>query len=170
MVRRTIRTGPRPRYAWAPGYDFNNAGATSGLNQSTDLLNSYVTDAQRETGPGMVIERILGSFTVASQVVGVGGAFTLGLIVSPEGGHTTPPLPQTEIADWLVWLSGEIPQTSIESSAAAFTPLMKTYTFDVRVRRRLRAMGDEVRAVVENSEEAPTWLWTIQTRILLRVT
>jgi len=169
MPRRMVRTGSRPRYVWVPFMqDFIALGGT-GVAGTTDLLAAYVTDALRETGPGMVIERVIGSVTTASQVVGVGGQFTLGLGVAPEGGWSSAPRPQTEINDWLVWVSGDFSQNAIESAAGTFTPKTQTFHFDVRARRRLRAIGDEVLGIAQSESETLS-IFSLQTRILMRVT
>ncbi len=167
--RRMARTGPRPRYVWVPHNDPDNALGAGLTVQTDDLLSAYVTDALRETGPGMVVERILGSITIASQVVGSGGQFTLGISVAPESSWASIPRPQTEVHDWLVWVSGEFSQNAMESASGIFTPNTLTYQFDVRSRRRLRSMGDEVRGVLQNEDETLA-IFSLQTRILMRVT
>ena len=167
--RRMVRTGPKPRYVWVPGFDLNNALAGSARVTTGDLLAVYLTDSSRDTGPGMVIERILGSISIASQVVNSGGQFTLGLSVANEGSWGSVPSPSLEIHDWIVWLSGDYSQNAQEGAIGIFTPKLKTYNFDVRSRRRLRAIGDEVIGVIENLDETLV-IYSIQTRILMRVT
>ncbi len=163
----TRRTGPRPRYSWVPARDNENT-VVSGQVVSTDLLDRYRLDSLREPGPGMVVERIIGSLTVASQVTGSGGDFTMGISVAPEGGWSSAPNPSDEIQDWLLWLSGRFPTGANEQSAGVFQPDEMTYQFDVRARRRLRGMADEVLAVVRNPNST-SMIWTLNTRILLRV-
>jgi len=168
VARRTfVRSGPRPRYAWVPARDPENTVASSRA-VSIDLLGAYLTDSGRDTGAGMVIERIIGSLTVESQTNGSGGDFAMGITWAPEGGHGTSPVPQSQVWDWLVWVSGNFPSGVNEQAAGVFQPDQMVYQFDVRSRRRLRAIGDEVRAVVQNPN-ATSMLWTLQTRILLRV-
>jgi len=103
--RRMVRSGSRPRYVWVPARDAENT-TQSTTSQSVDLLGNYLVDAGRAVGPGMVVERILGSLTVESQVVGTGADFAFGILVGPEGGFATLPDPLLEINDYLVWLSG----------------------------------------------------------------
>jgi len=161
------RTGTCPRYAWVPARDVENT-VVSSLTNSVDLLANYVADAGRETGPGYTIERILGSITVESQVNGSGGDFIMAIRTQPEGGLTSTPAPDTEVHDWLVWISGRFSSGVNEQAAGVFQPDQLTYQFDVRSRRRLRGMGDEVVATVVN-RNATSMLWSINTRILVRV-
>jgi len=165
---RTTRTGSKPRYLWVPARDVENAVVAT-MVQTADLLAAVLNDAARETGPGMVIERVIGSITVASQVVGSGGDFALGIIVAPEAGFASIPAPLSEINDYLVWVSGRFPTGANEQSAGVFQADELTYQFDVRSRRRLRSVGDEVRGVVSNLNST-SMIFSIATRILLRVT
>jgi len=164
----TRRSGARPRYVWVPARDVENT-VVSGITNSVDLLGNYLVDSGRETGPGMVIERILGSLTVESQVVGSGGDFVMGIRTQPEGGVTSSPSPDIEIHDWLVWVSGRFPTGANEQAAGVFQADQMTYQFDVRSRRKLHAMGDEVVATITN-RNSDSMLWTLNTRILMRVT
>ena len=171
MARRTIRSGPKPRYAWVPAQDLNNAIADGSITSSIDLLGNYLGDTNRDVGPGMVIERIIGSLGVVSQTVGVGASFIMGLLLVPEGGLASTPNPGTEINDYLLWISGFVPQTAHETGpAGTFTPERALYQFDVRVRRRIRSVGDEVRGFYSNPSEGIIPLVSWNTRILLRVT
>jgi len=167
--RNTGRSGgSRPRYVWVPARDNENA-VVSATVQTDDLLANYNVDAGREIGPGFVIERILGTMQVASQVDGSGGDFTAGLLVVPEGSLGAFPDPSAEINDYLVWISGMFTTGVNEQSAGVFQPDELLYTFDVRSRRRIRSMGDECRFFVRNPNST-SMLFTINTRILLRVT
>jgi len=166
--RRFVRSGPKPRYVWVPARDVENT-VSSGRVVSIDLLGVYASDALRETGPGMVVERIIGSLTVESTTVGTGGDFSMGLAVTPEGGFGSTPGVATEIVDWLAWVSGRFPSGANEQAAGVFQADQMTYQFDVRSRRRLRSIGDELLAVVENNNST-VMLWTLQTRTLMRVT
>jgi len=163
----TRGSGAKPRYLWVPARDVENTVA-SGIGQSDDLLTAYVTDALRETGPHMTIERIIGSLTVESQVDGSGGDFTMGITVAPEGSFGTIPSPSTEIHNWMVWLSGRFSSGVNEQSAGVFQPDQLTYQFDVRARRKFRMVGEEVRAEVQNNNST-SMLWSLNTRILLRI-
>ncbi len=160
--------GPRPRYVWVPGRIVEDV-ATAATVQTTDVLANYNVDAGREVGPGMVIERIIGSMQVESIVTGSGGDFAAGLLVVPEGSLGSFPDPQTEINDYLVWIGGFFPSGANEQAAGTFQPDQWEYRFDVRSRRRIRSMGDEVRWFVRNPNSTGR-LFNIQTRILLRVT
>ncbi len=165
---RQIRTGPKPRYVWVPGRDVENT-TSSGTSVTTDLLATYASDAARSTGPGMVIERILLTMIVESQTVGTGGDFTAGLLLAPEGGFLSTPQPETEINDYLVYIMGLFPSGVNEQAAGVFQADQAVYMADVKSRRRLRSMGDQVLGIVRNSNST-SMLWTIKTRILLRVT
>ena len=166
---RRMRSGPRPRYVWVPGR-VEDVALGAGLIQTADMIAVYATDALREVGPGMVIERILGSLTIASQDPGMGGQFTMGISLVSEGGWAATPNPELEIVDWLVWLSGDYSRNTIESSPGTFTPVAKNYQFDVRARRRIRAIGDEVRGVLQNPTSETLAIFSLQTRTLIRVT
>jgi len=168
MPRRMVRTGSRPRYVWIPARDAENT-TQSTTSQSIDLLGNYLVDAGRAIGPGMVVERILGSLTIETQVVGTGADFIFGIIVAPEGGFATLPDPSLEINDYLVWLSGNAPSGVNEQAAGVFQPDQTTMQFDVRSRRRLRSVGDAVFGLFRNPNST-TILWTLNTRILVRVT
>jgi len=161
------RTGPRPRYLWVPARDVENTVA-SAIGQSDDLLGAYVADAARETGPHMTIERIIGTLTVEASTVGSGGDFTMGITMAPEGGFASVPAPQTEIHDWMVWVSGLFSDEASETAAGVFTAAQLVYKFDVRSRRRLRSIGEEIRAEVQNANAA-TLLWSLATRTLVRI-
>jgi len=166
--RRVVRSGSKPRYVWLPARDNENAVASATV-QSSDLLAAYIGDAGRNTGPGMVLERVLGSLTVESQTTGTGGDFTMGIIVAPEGGFGAIPSPSAEINDYLVWISGRFPSGANEQAAGVFQPDQMTYQFDVRSRRRLRSIGDGCFGIVQNLNST-SMLWTLNTRILMRVT
>jgi len=168
MVRRMVRSGSRPRYVWIPARDAENT-TQSTTSQSIDLLGNYLVDAGRAVGPGMVVERILGSLTVESQVVGSGADFVFGILVGPEGGFATLPDPSLEIYDYLVWVSGQAPADANEQAAGVFQANQSTMQFDVKSRRRLRGIGDGVFGLFRNPNST-TILWTLKTRILLRVT
>jgi len=171
MPRRAMaRRGPRPRYVWVPGRDVENSIA-SGTDQTADLLANYVTDTGRQTGPGFVIERILGSLIVESQTNGSGGDFALGITTVVDGGFVAGGAPdvQADMHDWLVWISGGFSSGVNEQAAGVFQPDQWVYRFDVKARRRLRATRDEVRGVMRNPNST-SLLWSLQTRILMRVT
>ena len=87
MPRHTrMARGPRPRYTWVPGDDQANATAATSINQSVDLLGNYLNDSGRDTGPGMVIERIMGTLVVEPGAVNTLNPFMCGLLVTTEGG------------------------------------------------------------------------------------
>jgi len=161
------RTGSKPRYVWVPARDVENAIA-SGLSQSTDLLAEYPNQALRETGPHMTIERIIGSLIVESQTNGSGGDFQMGITMAPPGGFGGAPNPVTELHDWMVWLSGMFSSGVNEQAAGVFQPDQTVYQFDVRTRRKLRSVGDEIRAEVNNSNST-SLLWSLNIRTLIRI-
>ncbi len=167
MARRMVRTGQKPRYMWLPARDVENT-TQSTTSQSTDLLLAMNADGGRFTAPGMVIERVLGSLTVESQVVGTGGDFAFGIIVAPEGGFSAVPQPQSEINDYLVWISGLFPSGANEQAAGVFQADQLVYQFDVRSRRRLRSVGDGAFGLMQNPNST-TVLWSLHTRILVRI-
>ena len=56
--KRGMVRASKPRYVWVPAQT-TEAGVTSGVTSSADLLAAYVSDAAREIGPGFVIERVI---------------------------------------------------------------------------------------------------------------
>jgi len=160
--------GTRARYAWVPHRDVENA-TVSGTDFSADLLSLYLTDSGRDIGPGFVVERILGSMIVTPTTIGDSGDFTFGISTCPEGAWLSTPSPDTEIHNWLVWQSGLFGGGGdSEFAAGSFEKGQRIYQFDVRSRRKLTAMGDEVRCVFAN-RNGDSVTWSLNTRILLRV-
>ena len=161
-------SGPRPRYVWVPGTN-GDQGVSAGLTSSADLLGNYFADTGREVGPGMVIERIVGNVIVESQTAGTGSNYFLGLSLVDEGGWGSTPQPETEIIDLLWWWGSETNQGSTEIFAGTFRPIQTFIHFDVKSRRRIRSVGEEMRMILESSA-APGFNVVIATRTLLRVT
>jgi len=165
--RNVVRSGSRPRYVWVPARDVENTTIAT-TTQSIDLLGNYLNDAGRATGPGMVVERILGSLIVEASTIGSGGDFAFGIITAPEGGFATLPDPIAEINDYLVWISGVCSDEASETAAGVFHAKQLVYQFDVRSRRKLHSIGDGVFGLFRNAN-AVTMLWSVNTRILMRV-
>jgi len=158
----------KARYAWVPTRDVENA-VVSGVQTSADLLGAYNSDVGRETGPGFVVERVIGSIIVTPTTIGDSGDWSMGISTAPEGAWFSIPSPDTEIHNWLVWMSGLFGGGGdSEFAAGSFEKGQRVYQFDVRARRKLHAVGDEVRAVVVN-RNGDSMTWSLNTRILLRV-
>jgi len=173
--RRTnfVRRGTPPRYVWVPGNDQlqTTAGATTEV--STDLISNYMSDSGRETGPGYVIERVIGLLRVVSDVTNTdvsGIPFMCGLAVTREGETSTPVIPKVEIGRFLWYLQDETPTGADEISAGVFKPKNALYQFDVHGRWRFRNMADELTLVMQNDSGEDGITWSIYTRTLLRVT
>jgi len=170
MVRHMRRAGPKPRYVWVPGNDQGVTTAAASTGASADLLANYLNDAQRDTGPGMVVERIIGSFTVTPPAPALQDAFMAGLMVVPEGGLTSRPAAKTEIARFLWYIADETRIDASETAATVFGPTQNKYYFDVSSRQRLVNMGDELQLMFQNDTAEDILTWSIYTRTLLRVT
>ena len=165
---RRMASGSKPRYAWVPAL-VSDSGVSGGTTSSPDLLAAYLSDSGRDTGPGMVIERVIGTFVLTSQTIGVASAFTIGLLVVPEGGLASNPNVDTEINSYLWWHGDQVPKEAHETAAGVFVTGQLRLNFDVRSRRRLSSMGDELRMIVD-SAATPGFNFSMFTRTLLRVT
>ena len=163
---RMTRSGPRPRYAWVPGV-IPLSGVSGGVATTADLIANYLIDAGRDTGPGMVIERVLGNIVVNSQTLGVTSQWEAGLIVVPEGGRASSPALDIEVEPWLWWHGDMAPTDTYEISDLVFIKGQLRINFDVKSRRRLAGMGDELRMVVK-SVASPGIDFAVHTRTLLR--
>ena len=151
---------------WVPG-DAQELAATAQTIQSADLLGNYLSNSNRETGPGMTIERIVGTISFNSLTVGSDSNFSCGLLVVPEGSLSALPLPRTESALWLWWYGGLALANANEQSAGVFQADVTQVMFDVRSRRRLTGMGDELRFVLQSGSSVGLLL-SIHIRTLLR--
>ena len=152
---------------WVPG-DAQELTATASNTQSGDLLANYLTDAGRDIGPGMTIERVVGSIQFESLVTGSDSNFSCGLLVVPEGGLTSFPASRTEVASWLWWFGGLATSAGNEQAAGVFQPLSERIQFDVKARRRFTGMGDELRFMLQSGSSVGLLL-SIHVRTLIRV-
>ena len=170
MVRHIRRNGPRPRYAWVPGDNQQQATGAASRANSVDLLLNYAIDAGRDIGPGMVIERVIGTLIVEPAAVNTLLPFMAGLMVVPEGSLAALPLVKTEITRFLWWHADECSIGADEVAVGTFIPKQSTFHFDVSSRQRMLNMGDELRLIMQNDAVDQVITWSVYTRTLLRVT
>jgi len=158
---------PRPRYVWVPGSDVENAALLTSTNIGDDLLANYQGDVGRDTGPGFVIERVIGNLELRG-VAGTLQEFAFGLLVTDEA-QANVPNPADEVAAWMYFTNGNATPSASEFATGSFVVDITRREFDVHGRRRLMNVGDELSPVFQNLSSA-TLTWSIFTRILLRVT
>jgi len=162
--------GPKPRYVWVPGNDQAEVTGAASLESSDDLLANFFGDSGRETGPGMVIEKIFGTLIVESGTVNSLLPFMCGLQLFGEGGVGGGISPKTEIGRFLWFMQGECAIGADEVAAGVFIPKRETFQFVVKSRARLIDMGQELRLQMQNDSVDQSLTWSIYTRTLLRVT
>ncbi len=168
--RLRLQRGPKPRYVWVPGNDQAQTTAAASSEMSADLLANYFSDSGRDTGPGMVIERIIGMLIIRSTNVNEGSPFMCGLQVVGEGITALAITPKVEIGRFLWYLASECSLEANEVAAGTFISRRTFYPFEVHSRARLNNIGDEMRLAMQNDAADQVIQWAIYTRTLLRVT
>jgi len=169
MVRQSrgfVKRAP-VRYAWCPASlrDVPVSGGTTVL--SADLLATMVTDMGRETAPGMVVERIIGTLVVSASLATEFVNWTAGIRVIDEG-QNTPLTVDTEIGRWL-WWSGGLAAGGSQTGTTTFRPIFYRHEFDVHGRWRLDDVGDQLKMSIINHEAEDDLLFSLWTRTLLRI-
>ncbi len=129
------------------------------------------TDMGRETAPGMVIERIIGTLSVRAASENASNVpYTAAIRVVPEGDTGLTLVPDTEIGRWLWWYGTQLTTLATESAAGVFRAMWDApVTFDVHGRWKLDNVSDTLRFMLVNHDAEDDLIWSLWTRTLLRI-
>ncbi len=173
MPRRQSQQGnwKTVRYLWVPGTIAATSLAAASTSLFTDLLTVYGSDIGSDPVPGIVIERIIGSFWYRSESntgLDVGLTAALRVMTEEAAAGAVSPILRSEIARYLWWTGAQATGTT-EVSAGVFQPLWQSMHFDVKGRWRLVNVGDELRLLCTNEDAESAITVALFLRTLLRI-
>jgi len=167
MTNRNRARGPRRKLLWVPHSEPESTSTIGAVDTTGDMLAAFLADVGAETRPGMTIMRIVGVLSVRNPAItNIQARWTFALKLMQENA-TSFPLPESEIEDFLYWTGGTDGPMGTEVATDVFAQPDRRIEFDVRSRRKLSGVGNEMIGLMQTPSGGQVVTWSIQTRTLI---